>query len=475
MIKNILTKFNYKHIYTTVSGLLFSIILSTSLLSVLGTSSASALTINGGQDCSSNSVINCGITTTSQLSSLNTADVKALYASSPFNINQDDLNNINNTANTGGQDYTESGSVNINNDVVVGSTIVATNAITAGRSSNKLDISTDKQDGTTFYLRHPSASFATTTIAAFVVMKSGVFQFAILAPCGNPVSATPPPVTVTVQHTCDSLTDQVSSSDPNTVVLGVTYTAKGGAVFKSVTYTIDNTTTNTTTTTSGGATNVTYVFPNYGTQNLSATVYFTLNGATVSDSGTGGDCNKSVIYPAPQPPPNAGYDCTAFSITPTPNSTSSVTVTSTETTTTGATFTQAVYDFGDGVTNDQTSTAIGTSTYTHNYANPGTYEISVTDSFSVNGQNQSVVGNCEGVVTVSPPPSTPMCTIPGLTEYAANSPNCVVAIVPAAKLVNTGPGGVGTFLIILGVAAVVSGGGYYFLGKKRSKDPLDTL
>jgi len=70
--------------------------------------------------------------------------------------------------------------------------------------------------------------------------------------------------------------------------------------------------------------------------------------------------------------------------------------------------------------------------------------------------------------------STPKCTIAGLTEYPANSPNCVVAIVPA-KLVNTGPGGLGTFLIILGVAAVVSGGSYYLLGKKRNHDPLDSL
>jgi hypothetical protein len=478
-----------KRLTTLLTTFAFSVMLPAALFGSLFVSNASALQIQGGSDCSDNSVIDCGVTSTDAIISYlpgHTA-ILDLYDHS-FGINQDDINNLDNTTQNPNEDYTVAGTVNVNNDVIVDGKIVATNAITAGREniSNAYGSSSAvSYAGYTFYTRSPRVSFITASIDAFVVMKNGQFQFAILAPCGNPVKATPVPVVVPKPvYTCDSLTAQVSSSDPSTVVMGVAHTASGGAVFKNVTYTIDNITTGVTTTVPNASdSNVSYTFPNYGTQNITATVYFTLSGATVSNSGTGGDCTKSVAYAMPPPttPPASGtYSCSAFNITPAPNDGNSIVVTSTETTTGDATFTQSVYDFGDGSSNDQTISTPGTSTVNYTYSNPGTYIVSVTDTFSVNGSNISVVGNCEGQVTIPPPPSTPMCTIAGLTQYASNSPNCVVVIPPSnttpnSGLVNTGPGGVGTFLIILGVAAAVSGGGYYLLLKHRSKDSLDEL
>lgn len=475
-----------KKIATLMTAFTFSIMLPAALFGTLFVSNASALQIQGGSDCSNNSIINCGVTSTDQLISYlpSHSAILDLYDHS-FGINQDDINNLDNTnSNVANEDYTVAGTVNVNNDVVVNGAIVATDAITAGREniSNAYGSSTEiSYDGYSFYIRAPRVSFITASIDAFVVMKNGVFQFAILAPCGNPVRATPVPAPKPVD-TCDSLSAQVSSSDPSKVVMGVTYSASGGAVFKNVTYSIDNTSTGVTTTVANAAaSNVSYTFPNYGTQNITATVNFTLNGSTVSNSGTNGDCTKSVPYastPPVTPPPSGSYSCSAFSISPTPNTNNDgIIVTSTETANGDATFTQAVYDFGNGASNDQILSTAGTSTASYTYPNPGTYIVSVTDTFSINGSNVSVVGNCEGQVTIPPPPSTPSCTITGLTQYPANSPNCVVVIPPTNTpgLVNTGPGGVGTFLIILGVAAVISGGGYYLLLKHQNKDSLDEL
>jgi len=490
---------NMKHKYlsvrrltTLLTAFTFSVMLPAALFGSLFASNASALQIQGGSDCSNNSVIDCGVTSTDAIISYlpgHTA-ILDLYDHS-FGINQDDINNLDNSATTADpnctsttDDCTVAGTVNVNNDVVVNGKIVATNAITAGREniSNAYGSSTAvSYAGYTFYVRTPRVSFITASIDAFVVMKNGQFQFAILAPCGNPVKATPVPVVVPKPtYSCIALSAQVSSSDPSTVVMSVLHTASGGAVFKNVTYSIDNITTGVTTTVANASdSNVSYTFPNYGTQNITATVNFTLNGSIVSNSGTGGDCTKSVPY-AMLPPASGTYSCSAFNITPAPNDDNSIVVTSQESTTGVATFTQAVYDFGDGSGNDQTITTPGTSTVSYTYSNPGTYIVSVTDTFSLNGSNVSVVGNCEGQVTIPPPTSTPMCTIAGLTQYPANSPNCVVVIppsntTPTSGLVNTGPGGVGTFLIILGVAAVASGGGYYLLLKRRGKDSLDEL
>jgi hypothetical protein len=47
--------------------------------------------------------------------------------------------------------------------------------------------------GAVFYKRPPAVSFAQSSLPALVSMKDGHFQFAIIASCGNPVSAAPTP------------------------------------------------------------------------------------------------------------------------------------------------------------------------------------------------------------------------------------------------------------------------------------------
>lgn len=84
----------------------------------------------------------------------------------------------------------------------------------------------------------------------------------------------------------------------------------------------------------------------------------------------------------------------------------------------GATFQSVTYNFGD----NSTVTVANTGNVTHSYTNYGSYNITASVLFSVNGSNQTVTSaNCAKTVSFTAPPTTP--TTP-------------------SQLVNTGPGSV---------------------------------
>ncbi len=172
--------------------------------------------------CSDNDVIRCGAYTT--------ADVKSNYDNNPsvqtiyhyFGIDHNEIDNLHLTAVTG--KVTQGGRVLDQNDHEI-----ATDVITAGRQDIPGSTRVDRE-GTgghvTFYTRPPSVSFQSSSLEAFVVKKDGVFQFAILKSCGNPVMptgqvgvlipgggttpVTPPPVgTPTISLSCDRLAGNV--------------------------------------------------------------------------------------------------------------------------------------------------------------------------------------------------------------------------------------------------------------------------
>jgi hypothetical protein len=158
-------------------------------VSVYSNAQASNITLGGAKDCDSNAVIYCGAGTLSTLqnkyqngvSGHNTANsIHNIY--SYFGISAGDINSMGQFA-VAGEVYKD-GTVKVNGQVV------ATGATTAGRLS--IPGSTKvTSNGTTFYKRPPSVSFVSSPLSAYVVMKNGVFQFAILASCGNPVTAHP--------------------------------------------------------------------------------------------------------------------------------------------------------------------------------------------------------------------------------------------------------------------------------------------
>jgi hypothetical protein len=144
---------------------------------------ATALTVGSARDCDSNTVIECGALTPNELKQKynNNAGVSGIF--SHFGISSQDINNVSTTTAVEGK-VTEGGRVVVDNKTV------ATDAITAGRQ-NMPGSKAITRGSITFYERPPSVSFASSSLPAFVVMKDGQFDFAIIASCGNPVKATP--------------------------------------------------------------------------------------------------------------------------------------------------------------------------------------------------------------------------------------------------------------------------------------------
>lgn len=134
------------------------------------------------QNCDENAVIRCGVSSPTNLQKKygNRADVQALYRH--FGISKSDINQIDTTM--------QQGYVTKGGRVVVDGKTVATNAMTVGRQ-NMPGSTKMTAGGTTFYMRPPSVSFASSRLDAYVVMNNNQFAYAILTSCGNPVKATP--------------------------------------------------------------------------------------------------------------------------------------------------------------------------------------------------------------------------------------------------------------------------------------------
>jgi uncharacterized repeat protein (TIGR01451 family) len=127
-------------------------------------------------DCDSNAIIRCGINSRSELVSRYKAlDSKGQKAYVHAGVN---LYKV---------DGTVEGYVTSDNRVVVGGKTVANNAYTYGRGYMK----GSTQIGGGAYMRHPSVSFRSKSIPAFVYMENGTFKWAVIKSCGNPVKATP--------------------------------------------------------------------------------------------------------------------------------------------------------------------------------------------------------------------------------------------------------------------------------------------
>lgn len=155
---------------------------------------------NPSGDCDSNSIIYCGSFSTGELANDYAkldAKGKAAYANAGVN-----------PAKFGS---TVMGAVTRDNRVVVNGKTVATNVYTYGRGymSGSVQISGGA------YMRHPSVSFRSASIPAFVYMKDGVFQWAVITTCGNPVKGTPTAPTPKPSHTIQKkvTTDLKASTD----------------------------------------------------------------------------------------------------------------------------------------------------------------------------------------------------------------------------------------------------------------------
>lgn len=180
------------------------------LVTTLGSSQdAGALSISAPKDCDGYSIIECGVQSSSQLqTSYNkSAYVRAVY--SYFTISSTDMANIGATA--------VKGIVYKDGTVKVNGKLVATKARTAARKQVvKTDIKRTSGSNV-FYTRYLTAGWSHTSGSAYVVMKNGVFDYAVLASCGNPIVATaikPKPTPVATPPTTSTTTPSPTPTPP---------------------------------------------------------------------------------------------------------------------------------------------------------------------------------------------------------------------------------------------------------------------
>lgn len=134
-------------------------------------------------DCDNNAVIRCGTQSIAELKQRYREDRSVQVIFSSLGVSSAEINGMN-------RENTKNGSVTKDGRVLINGETVATDGMTAGRQdmpgSQKV-----VRNGVTFFKRPPSASFAQDRLDAFVVMKDGQYQFAVIKSCGNAVQAVP--------------------------------------------------------------------------------------------------------------------------------------------------------------------------------------------------------------------------------------------------------------------------------------------
>lgn len=465
-------------------------------------------TYTGVVNCEPNSVIWCGTRTVADIqNAYNNGDghnsaqsIQVIY--NYFNIHASDVSSLNSTAVMGA--VTKSG------EVIVDGHVVATNAITGGRQDDPNHRSTYHNiSGVTFYTRPPSVSFLDNELSAFVVMHNGQFAFAILAPCGNAVMATPTqPTPATLA--CKLLLNTVGNADAKG---DVTYTFEGQASATSnatiSSYAFNFGAGHGTQTINTSATSATSGQQTYapGTYTVTLTVSGIANNV-YSSAPANASCTQTFTVKAP--PVALVCDNLKLNEGTVDTKTGNIPYTLTaKATPTNATITKYVFDFGK----DQSGGIVATPQTITSSANSATSQ-SVTylagKSYSkifvtiyataVTGQNLTAGGvssSCSTNLTVPPqtcatgstaqecqptctsptngqqypvgsaecqPAQTPMCTVPGKTNLPANSPECVTPPTPPV-MPNTGAGNI--FGLFAGTSAI--GGLFHrFVLKRRS-------
>ncbi len=443
---------------------------------------AANLSFNTVTDCDANAVIRCGTVTTAQLiSRYNNGDGTNSATSihnifSYFGISSSSIQSIGSTAVAG--HVTKSGAVYVDGTTAA----VATNAVTAGRQ-NIAGSTAVTFNGTTFYKRTPSVSFQSNSLSAFVVMKNGVFQYAILAACGNPVMATPtpPPTPKVPNYTLNKLvaekgstafTKDIDVTAGTHVVYRVTVASTGAAPVLNlvvsdklpahVTYVPG------TLTRDGTAVAGTAFFSN------GVTVSSLANGATTVfqfEAIVGADNSTATCTPATLtnvsnttatslPPKNSSANvnekcvttpvCTNLDIT---QADRQVTISKFEFQANGATFVNAIVNWGDTTSTSALTNSTKVIGQQHSFAaGQVSPTISVAITFTQNGKTIVATGvNCQKPVSFTTPvtPETPVTPV-------------------AAVLPNTGAGSVmGLFAATSAVGAVAY---RWFLGRRLSSE-----
>jgi hypothetical protein len=351
------------------------------------------LSISTPTNCDNNAVLYCGATSLDTLINKYTngdnvnsaASIQHIYKY--FNISASDIKDMEDASSN---ETVQVGTVSKNGDVYDSSgKVIATSALTAGRIGTPSEA--ESYGGTTFYVRAPSVSFLSNTLSAYVVTVNNKFSFAILASCGNPVTATPVAAPAPKPAPAPAPTPKPVTPTP---------APTPAPTQNTVSYCNGN----------------------------------TVNEDVAGVASQGGNCSQNttiVQEETEQSAPTPFGQCTSLSLNVTQNSPLMISVTANPTTGNGAQFDSVVFNYGDGTITSPSSQ----TTATHAYANPGNYTIIATLSFS---SSSASVPNatCEAQLSSTAPP--PVVTAVAVTPTPTPAPPAQTA----AALVNTGPGDV---------------------------------
>jgi len=423
-------------------GLLFGVLVL-ALLAIGLLSTRLVHAASSGQNCDDNAVVFCGATSASGLigkyndgDGRNTAtSIHNIY--SWFGISSSDVAAMGSTA--------QNGSVTSSGNVYVGSTLVATNALTGGRQNIQPGSTRQDNQGTIFYTRPPSVSFLSSPLSAFVVMKNGVFQFAVLMSCGNPVKATPkmlpPPPTPTP---APMPPPPVPAPTPTTAAPTPTPTPTPVAT-PSVSICSGNTT-NSNSNTTNNSTNT----------NSSAA------------ASQGGNCSTNTTTVVQQQ--QAAPQCTDLIVEVSQTNPMMVTAVVSFEALDGAQLQNIIFNFGDNTT----ATAPTAQTMiSHTFAQSGTFTVTATLNF-MDPQTMTVVPSaCQAVVTITAPPAPAVVTPSSSTMTTTSAPTptptpvATPAVSTSTQLANTGPGDVAAIFVISSLLGTI---GYrIFLGRSLGR------
>lgn len=339
----------------------------------------------GPRDCNTNSIINCGALTASELTQKYTQDrtdeFKAIYDS--YGISADMI-----VAGAPLGEVHKDGTVTLNGQVV------ATNAMSIGRH-NMAGSTPVTIGGKTYYNSPPSTSFLSDSISAFIFLDhSGQFIGAILTSCGNPVSATPvkktPPPPPAPTFTCDSLTKNAISRSEYSFT--ATASTSGGATVVSYLYDFGDGKSETS-----AAKTISHTYENPGDYTAKVMVNVKVNNQTMPVTSP----NCQVMLTVKE---QAMFQCDSLSARLIQADNRTYQYDLAFTAQGGATLKSVDYDFGDGLGRENVS-ADETKNVTHSYAKAGTYITTAVLHFMVDKTVKD--DNCQVTITanaVTPPP-----------------------------------------------------------------------
>ncbi len=338
--------------------------------------------------------------------------------------------------------------------IVVNGKTVATSTRSIGREksfqgSNPITYTVGSN---TYYGNTNAQAFGSDSLPVYVLFDShGTMQFAVLQACGNPIFGPP----VQTSASCNALVKTAVTGQLNTYNFTASASASGNASITKYVYNFGDGSAPVTTT--NGATAVRHTYTKAGNFTATVTVFASVPGNSNLQLPAVSMCAKTVTVTLPV------FNCVALTPSELDKSKFTFRFVVTARATNGATFNSTTYNLGDG--NSRTVNAKGlTTTLDYSYAKPGTYNISATLFFMVNGKLVTAAHPCTARVSPTQPPVSTCkpgipvgdkrCT-PCKTDSSlpVDSPECSAVAAVATELPNTGAGN--TIAIF---AAVVVGG-----------------